>query len=378
MKCICATSVSLGAEAFSGLGEVVKLAETEFSPGRIQGADAIITRSKTRLNRELLQGTGVKFAGTCTAGIDHADPEDLAELGVHFASAPGCNANAVSEYVLAALLEAADQLGFRFKGKTLGIIGHGQVGTRVDRKARALGFRVLRNDPPKQAAGGAGAFVELDTLLRESDVVTLHVPLVENGPFPTRGLLGEDELSMLKPGVILLNACRGEAIDTDSLIQARRSGQISWLVLDVWDPEPRIPAELLQVADLATPHIAGHSVEGKVNGTRQIREQLCEVMKLDIPAWDPEPLMPAPEISEVHLSEEGSLEERLRNCVKACYDIRLDDRHLRESTGDMGAHFTQLRRNYRDRREFSATRITGLQPGEHEMYQELGFRLDFR
>ncbi|MEX2607136.1 MAG: 4-phosphoerythronate dehydrogenase, partial [Kiritimatiellia bacterium] len=324
MKCICATSVSLGYDAFSGLGEVVELAETDFSPGRIQGADAVITRSKTRLNRSLFQGTGVKFAGTCTAGIDHADPETLAELGVHFASAPGCNANAVTEYVLAALLEASDRLDFRFKGKTLGIIGHGQVGTRMDRKAEALGFRVLRHDPPKQAAGGKGPFVELETLLRESDVVTLHVPLVEDGPFPTRGLLGEAELALLRPGVILLNACRGEAIDTAPLVEARRSGRIAWLVLDVWDPEPRIPAELLGMADLATPHIAGHSVEGKVNGTRQIREQLCDVMKLKVPVWDPEPLMPAPENAAVSLSDEGSLEERLRICVKACYDIRLD------------------------------------------------------
>ncbi|MDA3872738.1 MAG: 4-phosphoerythronate dehydrogenase [Kiritimatiellae bacterium] len=375
MKCICATSVSLGVQAFSGLGDVVELAETEFTPERIQGADAVITRSKTRLNRALLQGTEVKFAGTCTAGIDHADPEALAELGVYFASAPGCNANAVSEYVLAALLEAAEQLDFRFKGKTLGIIGHGQVGIRVERKARALGFRVLRNDPPKQAAGGVGPFVELETLLRESDVVTLHVPLVENGPTPTRGLLGETELSLLKPGVLLLNACRGEAVDTESLIQAKRSGRISWLVLDVWDPEPRIPAELVRVADLATPHIAGHSVEGKVNGTRQIREQLCEVLKLDVPAWDPEPLMAAPENPQVNLPDEGTLEERLRICVKACCDIRLDDRHLRESTEDVGAHFTHLRRSYRDRREFSATRIIGLRPGEVEMYRELGFKV---
>lgn len=375
MKCICASSVSLGVDAFSGLGEVVELAETEFTPERMQGADVVVSRSKTRLNRALFQGTGVKFAGTCTAGIDHADPEALAELGVHFASAPGCNANAVSEYVLAALLEAADQLDFRFKGKTLGIIGHGQVGTRVDRKAKALGFRVLRSDPPKQACGGEGPFVDLETLLRESDVVTLHVPLVETGPFPTRNLLGEAELSLLKPGVILLNACRGEAVDTAALIQAKHSARIAWLVLDVWDPEPGIPTGLLEVADLATPHIAGHSVEGKVNGTRQIREQLCELMKLDVPAWDPEPLMPSPEIPEVNLSDEGTLEERLRICVKACYDIRLDDRQLRESTEDIPAHFTRLRRNYRDRREFLATRITGLRPGERELYREVGFEV---
>jgi erythronate-4-phosphate dehydrogenase len=375
MKCICANSVSYGVEAFSGLGEVLELAESEFSPEKIKGADAVITRSKTRLNRELFRGSGVKFAGTCTAGIDHADPGALAELGIHFASAPGCNAHAVSEYVLAALLEASDQVGFRFKGKTLGIIGHGQVGTRVDRKARNLGFRVLRNDPPKQAAGGVGPFVELETLLRESDVLSLHVPLVEDGPFPTRGLLGETELSMLKPGVMLLNASRGEAIDTTSLIKAKRTGRIAWLVLDVWDPEPLIPPELLRAADLATPHIAGHSLEGKVNGTRQIREQLCEVLKLDVPAWDPEPLMPAPEIPEVNLSDEGSLEERLRICVKACYDIRLDDRCLRAETEDIGPLFTRLRRTYRDRREFTATRITGLRPDEKKMYRELGFKV---
>lgn len=370
MKLICANSVSLGREAFSSLGELNLLAEGEIDAAAVRDADAVITRSKTRLNRGLFAGSTVSFAGTCTAGTDHADRQALSDLGIRFASAPGCNANAVSEYVLAALLELP---GFCFEGKTVGIIGHGQVGTRVEKKLKALGCRVLLNDPPKEAAGACGPYTPLRELLRESDVVTLHVPLVEEGPHPTRMLLGEKETALLRKGAVLINACRGEVMSGPAVKRARDAGQLSGLVLDVWDPEPEIPRELLSAADLATPHIAGHSVEGKVNGTRQIREQLVEVFGLACESWDPRPLMPAPAQAEVDLSGGKSLEERLRLAVRACYDIRFDDRLLREEDGDLAERFVRQRRNYRDRREFSATRVTGVPSEEVALFKALGF-----
>lgn len=370
MKIICANSVTLGESAFAGFGELVLPSEGDINADRVRDADAVVTRSKTPLNADLLAGSTVRFAGTCTAGIDHACLPELAELGIQFASAPGCNANAVSEYVVAALLEAP---GFTFAEKTIGIIGHGEVGSRVDRKLAALGCRILRYDPPKAQAGAAGPYVDLARLLREADVVTLHVPLVEDGPFPTRGLLGTKEIGELKKGVILINACRGEAVDSEALRAARQSGQVSWLVLDVWDPEPQVPLGLLEVADLATPHIAGHSVEGKVNGTRQIREQLIAHFSLEMPGWDPTPLMPAPLHTQIQLPEAGSLESRLRQAVRACYEIRRDDRDLRTESGDIGKLFVKLRRNYRDRREFAATRVSGFTPDELPIYKALGF-----
>mgnify|MGYP000341980914 CR=1 FL=1 len=370
MKIICANSVSLGQEAFSSLGELHWLGESDIDAASVKDADAVITRSKTRLNAELFADSRVKFAGTCTAGIDHANLDELEDLGVQFYSAPGCNANGVSEYVVAALLEAP---GWSFAGKTVGIIGHGQVGTRVEEKLKALGCKVLLNDPPKAATGAPGPYVDLETVLRDSDVVTLHVPLVETGPWPTRGLLGALEIGKLREGAVLINACRGEVMDGASVREARIQGHLSWLVLDVWDPEPCIPEDLLAAADLATPHIAGHSVEGKVNGTRQIREQLLAAFDLDLPVWDPRPLMPAPVHMEVDVSEFESFESRLRAAVKACYDIRYDDDRLRNEDQPMKERFVFQRRNYRDRREFSATRVTGMPEGEQEIFRALGF-----
>jgi erythronate-4-phosphate dehydrogenase len=257
----------------------------------------------------------------------------------------------------------------------VGIIGHGEVGTRVDRKLTAVGCRVLRSDPPREKSGAKGPYVPLETVVQESDIVTLHVPLVEDGPTPTRNLLGAEQIARLKPGALLLNACRGEALDAEAACAARAAGAISWLVLDVWDPEPGIPPLQLAAADVGTPHIAGHSVEGKVNGTRQIREAVIAHFGLDADVWDPEPLMPGAEQPAVVLSGDGSLEERLRTTVRACYDIHLDDRDLREGTDPMNERFTRLRRSYRHRREFSATKVLGLKEDEKDLYRELGFQV---
>jgi erythronate-4-phosphate dehydrogenase len=368
---VVADSVALGREAFEDLGEVRVVPETEIDPGSVRDADAVVTRSKTRLIPALFSGSKVQFAGTCTAGIDHADPEGLQQLGIHFAFAPGCNANAVSEMVLAALLESGQEIS----GKTVGIVGHGQVGTRVDRKLSALGCRILRSDPPKEKRGEPGPFVPLNDLLSESDVVTLHVPLVEEGPTPTRHLVSAEGIARMKPGAMLINACRGEALDAEAACAARAAGALSWLVLDVWDPEPDLPPLQLAAADLGSPHVAGHSVEGKVNGTRQIREALIAHFGLTAEVWDPEPLMPPPEQPVVVLSLEGTLEERLRSCVRAAYDIHVDDRDLREAERPMKEKFTRLRRNYRDRREFPAIRVLGLRAEEQEIYRELGFQV---
>jgi len=375
MKCICASSVTLGREAFSSFSEVELVPETEITPDRLKGMDALITRSKTRLDAELLAGTGVRFAGTCTAGTDHVREEELRELGIVAASAPGCNANAVSEYVLAALLEASRKTGFQFSGKTMGVVGVGQVGSRVAAKAEALGFRVLLNDPPREHAGESGPFVSLSRLLSESDVVTLHVPLVEQDPFPTRRLITEAELAQMKAGALLLNACRGEVLNAEAAVAARRAGRLSWLVLDVWEPEPDFPEPLLSGVDLATPHIAGHSVEGKVNGTRQIRDQLVASAGLNVEPWDAEALLPPPVHPEIKLPATGCLESRLGEVVRACYDITLDDWALRVADVEPGKRFTTLRRNYRDRREFSATRVTDVPESMTGMLSALGFTI---
>ena len=376
MNLICATSVTCGADAFAplanmnGNGSLNLLQETDITPAAVKSADAVITRSKTKLNPSLFQGASVRFAGTCTAGIDHADPDALAAMGIHFASAPGCNANAVSEYLLAVLLLHQPQTGFTFHGKTLGIVGLGQVGSRVARKAEALGMRVLRNDPPLQDCGTPGPWTALDDLLPNVDVLTLHVPLVDAGPHPTRNLISAENLARLKPGACLINACRGEVLDAPAAAAARQNGHLSQLILDVWDPEPDLPADILAAADIASPHIAGHSLEGKANGTRQIHDALCEHFGIDHP-WDPTPLLPPPEVTHLTLPEGQNFITRLRQAVLACYNPALDDQALRQNP----AGFNQQRRNYRDRREFNATTIHGLTPREIPIYTTLGFQI---
>lgn len=374
MKWICADSVSLAGEAFADLACVKLLPETGIAPEVLQGADALITRSKTRLDRELLQGTGVRFVGTCTAGTDHMDEEGLRALGIHAVSAPGCNANAVSEYVLAAVLEGMVATGQSLQGKVVGVVGHGQVGSRVAAKLQACGCEVLLNDPPKAALGHTEPYVDLDTVVAEADILTLHVPLVTTGPWPTRHLLTAQHLQAMKPGSMLVNACRGEAVEGAALVEARRGERLSWLALDVWEPEPAIPVDLLSAADLATPHIAGHSLEGKVNGTVQIRQALCRFFDLDVPEWDFSPLLTPPSNPIVRLPANADDQERLRVAVQACYDIHRDDAGLRSGSMEgLPGRFTSLRRGYPVRREFSATRVIGLRSDESALYRALGF-----
>lgn len=375
MNIVSASSVSLAKAAFDTLGQLDIRPETDISPETIAHAHAVITRSKTALTPALFEGSAVKFAGTCTAGIDHADPEGLADMGISFHSAPGCNANGVAEYVVAALLHANQTKGWTLEGRTVGIVGHGQVGTRVEAKAKALGFEVLLNDPPEAESAGAPQvnFHDLHAILPSLDVLTLHVPLVEDGPHPTRRLIGAKELALLKPGCILINACRGEVIDPAALRNYATAGHFAHLVLDVWDEEPQVDERLLALCDLASCHIAGHSVEGKVNGTRQIREQLCEHFGFDS-FWDPTPFMPAPTNPTIELPQ-GEMWERLFHAVTCAYDIQEDDRLLRQPTADRAALFKTLRRNYRDRREFDAHTIVGATAIETPIYQALGFHV---
>ena len=257
MKIICAESVLFGREAFSSLGEVLVRPDREIGPADVRDADALVVRSKTRVNRDLLAGSSVSFVGTATAGYDHFDTDWLSAEGIAWSAAAGCNANSVAEYVTAALLCLAQRHAFRLEGLTLGVIGVGQVGRRVVRKAAALGLRVLQNDPPRRIAEGAPELIALEEVLAGADILTMHVPLTDSGPFATRRMADARLMERLKPGAIFINASRGEVVDEEDLRMALESGQIAHAVLDVWDDEPRWNAGLMALCDLGTPHIAG-------------------------------------------------------------------------------------------------------------------------
>ena len=348
MLIVVANSVLLGREAFSQAGEVRWLAESDITAASVRDADAVITRTKTRLNAAQLAGSRVRFAATCTAGTDHMDLPWLAANGIAAASAPGCNAEGVAQWFTAAALHLERATGRALRGATVGIVGHGNVGRRVEVKARGLGLRVLRNDPPVAERDGADGYDDLARLLEESDILTLHVPLVEDGPHPTRRLVGERELLRLKPGAWLFNACRGEVLDGPASAALRRSGRLGALALDVWDPEPDVPADVLAAADLGTAHIAGHSLEGRLNGTEMAYQALCRHFGLT-PAWRWRDT-----VADVSLPAPAGASAL--DWVRAVYDILEDDRNLREACAspDKIRRFRTLRDQYRVRREFDA------------------------
>lgn len=224
-------------------------------------ADALVVRTRTRCNAELLEGTSVKMIATATIGMDHIDLAYCREHGIHVENAEGCNAGGVMQYVFSALYGVAARKGIKIDGCTFGIIGVGHVGSKVEAMARYLGLNVLRCDPPRAAAEGPEGFCSLEYLLENSDVVTMHVPLDET----TVGMADETFFALMKPGAIFINAARGEVIDEKALIAA--VPKLGAVVIDTWAGEPDINLDLLEVADIATPHIAGYSYQGKQNAT---------------------------------------------------------------------------------------------------------------
>ncbi len=341
MKIVADPNIPYVREAFGPLGEVTLIPGRNMAAADVRDADCLLVRSVTPVNAALLDGSRVRFVATATIGFDHVDTAYLAARGIGFSSAAGCNANSVAEYVVAALLELAHRRHFRLRDKTLGVIGVGNVGRRVVRYAEALGMRVLQNDPPRQRAEG-GPFVSLEHVVAEADILTLHVPLTKSGPDATYHLLEP------RRGIVI-NSSRGAVLDNRALLTANLEG----LVLDVWEGEPNILPELLEKVDIGTPHIAGYSFDGKVNGTRMIYEAACRFFGIT-PAWQPQ--LPPPPVPRIETDASGlDDEDALRGIIRRVYDIRADDAALRK-VGPAG--FDRLRAEYPVRREFFNTTLT--------------------
>ncbi|MBN1398560.1 MAG: 4-phosphoerythronate dehydrogenase [Bacteroidetes bacterium] len=342
-------------EAFERLGRVTALDTPEITADKVKDADILIVRSETKVNQSLLDGSRVKFVGTVTIGTDHVDERYLAEKGIKFVSAAGSNSNSVSEYITAVMLELADKKGFALDGKSIGIIGVGNVGSKVWRKLEALGMKVLLNDPPLQRLGSSYPLLPLENLM-DTDIITLHVPLTRSGPDATYHFFDENMLRKMKKGAILINSSRGAVVETEALKRVLKEGHISSAVLDVWEKEPAIDASLLELVTLGTQHIAGHSLDGKLNALRMNYEAVCRFLsrpadlEIDISLLDPVK-------REIRVNEtEGSIHHNLRDIVKQCYDVNEDDRLLRRiftiPQEERGRFFSGLRTGYRVRREF--------------------------
>lgn len=340
----------LAAEGFADVGEVTVLPPAAITREALRDADALVCRSTVKVTPELLEGTAVRFVGTCTIGFDHVDREWLASRGIAFASAPGCNANSVGEWFVAAMLTWAVEKGVSLAGKTLGVVGAGHVGKIVAARAAALRMRVLVNDPPRARAEGATGFVALPELLGASDFVTVHVPLTREGPDATAGLAGAGFFAAMRPGAVFVNASRGAVVDESALQAALASGHLAGAMLDVFANEPRPDPGLLQKLFLATPHVAGYSFDGKVNGARQVHAALCRHFGLAA-EWKPQVVMPELAVSEIVVESDAAFEVELLDAVSAVYDVRRDHRALLADP----AAFARLRAEYPPRYEFFHT-----------------------
>jgi len=357
-------------ELFSRLGEVKPVAGRPIPMDELADAQALMVRSVTKVNASLLSGTAVKFVGTATAGTDHVDQAWLDEAGIGFSAAPGCNAIAVVEYVFSALLMLAERDGFTLKDRTVGIVGVGNVGSRLQARLEAWGVRTLLCDPPRAERGDAGDFRPLEALVREADILTFHTPLFKEGPYKTLHLADDALISALKPGAILINACRGAVVDNAALLTRLEAGQDLSVVLDVWEPEPDLNVELLKRVDIGTPHIAGYTLEGKARGTTQVFEAFSDFIgHRQQVALDT--LLPAPEFGRITLH--GPLDQpTLKRVAHLVYDVRRDDAPLRKVAGIPG-EFDKLRKNYLERREWSSLYIQCDDAEAASLLHKLGF-----
>ena len=362
LKIVVDENIPYGEDAFGVLGHVITAPGRAISRELLTDADALIVRSITQVNEALLRDTKVRFVGTCTIGEDHIDKAYLAKNAIGFSSAPGCNANSVGEYIVAALLHLSDRYGFRLEEMCLGIVGVGNVGTNVHAKAQALGMTCVLNDPPLADATGDPMYRPLHELL-ECDIITLHTPLTRRGKYPSWHLVDKEVLRWLKPHAIILNSSRGSVVDNVALEEALRTEHIRAAVLDVWEHEPTPNPRLLEETVIATPHIAGYSFDGKVNGTRQVYEALCQFLGRT-PEWSPDDLLPPPPVPSLTINPDATAP--LSGAVSAVYDIMSDDADLRGILDvpreQHAAHFDGLRKNYPVRREFYNTVVQLTRP----------------
>lgn len=359
--------------ALESVAEVHYFSGSDIGPDQVRDADALIIRSRTKCDRQLLEGSEVKFIATATIGYDHIDAQYCANRLIKWQNAPGCNSSSVEQYVLSSLLVLAEKFNFRLRDKTIGIIGVGHVGSKVKRVAELSGMKVLLNDPPRERKEGPGKFVELKQILSSADIVTVHVPLNMNGADRTFHMADRSFFKSLSRKVYLINTSRGEVVDTNALKEAIKQGSFESVVLDVWENEPDIDEELLHLVDIGTPHIAGYSLDGKVNGTTMSINALNKFFNLGLKNWKPENI-PVPEKTQIGIDAIGKdLQSVLMETVLKTYNVLDDDERLRKSIQT----FENQRGEYPIRREYGTYTIhlTNDHSGIEEVLKKLGFNL---
>lgn len=340
-------------------GVLEPYAEVSYVPGfqitaqMVKDADALVIRTRTFCNRQLLEGSSVKFIATATIGYDHIDTGYCEQNGIRWANAPGCNSKSVEQYVAAALLVWAAAKNKLLKDQCIGIVGVGNVGSKVARFCSLLGMKVLLNDPPRERAEGTSNFVSLRQIMAEANIITLHVPLNMQGDDATYHLGDSVFFAGLQRNPLIINTCRGEVVDTQALKNALQMGQVSDCICDCWENEPNIDAGLLAASFLATPHIAGYSRDGKATGTQMSIAALSSFFGLGIDQWQPTGIE-APEHPVFKPNANvNSEQDMIAQAVTHTYDIRHDDHSFRKGP----SRFEKLRGDYPARREFGAFTI---------------------
>ena len=374
MKIVCDNKIPFIRGVFEPWAEVVYLPGAETTPAVVRDADAVVTRTRTRCDAALLAGSSVRVVASATIGYDHIDTAWCEAHGILWRNAPGCNSSSVKQYIAAVLCTLARRHGLRLDSLTLGVVGVGNVGSKVAEAAALLGMRVLLCDPPRARAEGAEGFVDLDTLVAQSDIVTLHVPLSREGEDATSHLFDEARLAAMRPDQFLINSSRGPVVDGAALRAALQAKALRGAVLDVWEGEPEPDRALMALLDIATPHIAGYSADGKANGTRMSVRTVAAVLGLPLADWRPADIPAPAQPLEFSLDASGkSRQEVLSEAILHTYDILADDRALRAHP----ERFEQLRGDYPVRREPTAftLRLQGGDPALADALAALGFHI---
>lgn len=372
MKVIIDNKIPYIAGALEPFAEVVYLPGNLTTAEDVKGADALVTRTRTICNKELLEGSKVRFIATATIGFDHIDTAYCSSAGIEWVNAPGCNAESVNQYIASALVSYVARKKLALNAMTIGIVGVGHVGSRVAKTCTILGMEVLLNDPPRERAEGSSKFVSLDTIQNQADIITFHVPLNMRGIDRTYHMVSGKFLQGLKKKALIINTCRGQVFDSRAVYDARVAGALSGMIIDCWENEPEPDLDLLGLADYGTPHIAGYSRDGKANGTRASVQALSKFFKLGIDDWEPVAIeIPAIRVIELDGCKQGG-DQVLAEAIVSTYQIENDDKALTDNP----QLFEQLRGDYPVRREFDCyyVRAVNVEPGMMEKLKKLGFR----
>lgn len=378
MKIVCDSHIPFLKGVLEPYAHVVYLPGGSITSDDVRDADALVIRTRTRCDATLLQGSKVRFIATATIGFDHIDTAWCESNGIAWTNAPGCNSGSVRQYMASLLISMSHDLGFNFREKTLGVIGVGNVGGKVAQIAALLGFRILLCDPPRARREGPDGFCNLDTLINQSDIITCHVPLTFEGQDQTYHMFDAHRLKSMRPDQILINSSRGETVDSNALKEALRNRQIKAASLDVWENEPDIDIELMNLLYSATPHIAGYSLDGKANGTMMAVNTLGKYFDLPCQDWEvddiPAPVQPLEFTID---AKDKTPHQVLEEAILHTYDIKQDDKRLRSDP----RNFEQQRSDYPVRREFHAftANISNDSSGRAAMFvREIGFNLNFK